>query len=808
MKLRIATRRSRLSIRQVELVINALKEHYPDVEPEFVFVKTKGDIHIDKPPAKIGSKGIFEKEVNLAVLRGEADIAVHSMKDVPIEISERLTLAAVLPRGSPLDVLVSRGKVRLEELPEGSIVGTSSVRRRAALRCLRPDLIIEHLRGNVDTRIRKLKEGLYDAIVIAEAGLRRLGLEEMIAQVFKPREITPAPCQGVIAVYARDDEEEVLRMMRRIDDPETRLEISLEREIVKRVGGGCFTPLGVLAEVAGDQLTITASLYSPTGREKLTLVRRGDVRKHREIVDEMCENLLREGRGILAEARVSPRGKVAIVGAGPGDPKLITVKGLEMLRRGDVVIYDRLVSKRLLKEAKPGAELIFAGKATGVKALRQEEINELMIQKAREGNLVVRLKGGDPFVLGRGGEEMIALARAGIDFEVVPGVSSAIAAPAVAYIPVTHRGLSSSFAVSTGREDPHKLRRHIDFRRIAKAADTIIVLMGLSRLREICRELVEGGLPTTTPAVIIKEATTEREVTVEGTVGDIAERVERRGISPPVVLVVGRVIDVRREIEALRREEKIILSFRPEETAGELETLLTEAGHTCINIPAARVLPLATSAEAEDALEDADYIVFTSQISVRMLEEILGGERLVKALSGARVLAIGPKTREAVERLGVSVYAVPDRYSSHELSKMLLSHPLRGVRVTLFRSADADETLEKELRKVGAFVRRVTTHKLTPSGQLSSAAHLIKEGGVKALVLTSPRIARFVDEGLREVGTSLSGIFEKVTIFSIGPATSKMLAELGVKRFVEAERYTARGLYEAIVETMGEEMDG
>ncbi|HID72339.1 TPA: hydroxymethylbilane synthase [Candidatus Micrarchaeota archaeon] len=304
MRIRVATRRSKLSIKQVNLVLSALKSRHPELEAELVFVKTKGDIHADIPPTKIGSKGIFEKEVNLAVLRGEADVAVHSLKDVPSEVSEGLVLAAVLPRESPLEALVSRERLKLEELPEGAVVGTSSIRRRAALRCLRPGLEVRHLRGNVDTRIRKLQMGMYDAILVAEAGLKRLGFDNLIAQVFAPTEITPAPCQGVIGVYAREGDGEVLGLLREVSDERTYAEAAIEREVTRRVGGGCFTPLGVCARVEGSKVTVIASLYSPTGRRKVTVVEEGDVSRRDAVVDKVSERLLREGEDVLSEARV------------------------------------------------------------------------------------------------------------------------------------------------------------------------------------------------------------------------------------------------------------------------------------------------------------------------------------------------------------------------------------------------------------------------------------------------------------------------------------------------------------------------
>jgi uroporphyrinogen III methyltransferase / synthase len=237
-------------------------------------------------------------------------------------------------------------------------------------------------------------------------------------------------------------------------------------------------------------------------------------------------------------------GSVALVGAGPGDPGLITVRGLELLRRADVVVYDRLVDRRLLDEA-PRARRIFAGKASGARALTQERINALLVRHARRGRRVVRLKGGDPFVFGRGGEEAFALARARIPFEIVPGVTSAVAAPAYAGIPLTHRGVASSFAVVTGHACAPERERRVDWARLATAVDTLVVLMGLEHLQQIARELVASGRAASTPVALVRWGSTDEQETVVGTLGDIAERARRARLEPPVVTVIGDVVALR-----------------------------------------------------------------------------------------------------------------------------------------------------------------------------------------------------------------------------------------------------------------------
>jgi len=243
-------------------------------------------------------------------------------------------------------------------------------------------------------------------------------------------------------------------------------------------------------------------------------------------------------------------GKVYLVGAGPGDPELITVKGVRLLQHAQVVVYDRLIGSKLLEYINPQAQLYYAGKAPGKHSLNQEEINNLLVEKAREGKIVVRLKGGDPFVFGRGGEEALALVQAGIPFEVVPGITSAVAVPAYAGIPVTHRKVASSFTVVTGNEMENKEKREVDWEKIARVGGSIVILMGLNNLPYIKGELLKY-LPPTTPVGVIYQGTTPQQKTVTGTLEDIVEKVKLAGIKHPAVIVVGDVVKLREQLNWL-----------------------------------------------------------------------------------------------------------------------------------------------------------------------------------------------------------------------------------------------------------------
>lgn len=296
MMIRVATRGSRLSLLQTRIVLERLLQVEPGLGFEIVVVKTKGDIYRDRPFYMIGGKGVFEKEVNKAVLEGAADIAVHSLKDIPSEVDPRLVLAMTTPREPPYDVLVSRDGVKtLDELPRGAVVGTSSARRRAMIKHYRPDLRVEHLRGNVDTRLRKLRQGLYDAIVLAEAGVRRLG-ERVEYWRIPDHIVTPPPCQGIIGVYTLRERRDLVELLSRASDEESMIMARAERAFLARVGGGCHIPLGGYSRIEGGDLVFRASLLDQEGRKRVDVEVRGDPEKPELVGIDAAEELKRKAK--------------------------------------------------------------------------------------------------------------------------------------------------------------------------------------------------------------------------------------------------------------------------------------------------------------------------------------------------------------------------------------------------------------------------------------------------------------------------------------------------------------------------------
>ncbi|MDD4168718.1 MAG: uroporphyrinogen-III C-methyltransferase [Desulfotomaculaceae bacterium] len=499
------------------------------------------------------------------------------------------------------------------------------------------------------------------------------------------------------------------------------------------------------------------------------------------------------------------KGMVYIVGAGPGDPKLITVKGLECLKEADTIVYDRLAGRRLLSLARPEAEMIYAGKIPGGHTMKQEEINRLLVEMARAGRIVTRLKGGDPFVFGRGGEEAEALYEAGIPFEVVPGVTSAIAAPAYAGIPVTHRGLASDLSIVTGNEDPLKENSSIAWEHLVAGRGTLIFLMGMANLPKIMENLIKYGLSMQTPVALVRWGTQSNQRTLTGTLADICDKAVQAGMESPVVIVVGDVVKLRDKLRWFDNKPlfgKRILVTRAREQAGALSEKIEALGGEALEFPAIVI------AEPEDytpldralkSLSGFDWIIFTSVNGVAAFFQRLRRHRIdIRKLYRAKLCAIGPKTREALENYGLMVEYVPGEYRAEEIAAGLVGKLKPGERVLLPRAAGSRPVLPETLRKMGAAVTEVAAYRTLPAGGDGSAVkELLGRGAIDLITFTSSSTVRnFV--GL--LGDDAGALPEKVAVACIGPVTAATARELGVKVDVVATEYTIDGLVTAILE--------
>jgi len=496
-------------------------------------------------------------------------------------------------------------------------------------------------------------------------------------------------------------------------------------------------------------------------------------------------------------------GMIYIIGAGPGDPGLITLRGMECLKEADVIVYDHLVSTELLVFARDDAKRIYAGKRGGDHTIPQEEINRILIDEAKKGNRVARLKGGDPFIFGRGGEEAEVLSREGVPFEVVPGVTSAIAVPAYAGIPLTHRGYTSTVAFVTGHEDPGKGKSDIDWKTLS-GVGTLVFLMGVKNLAQIARNLIANGKAPDTPASIIRWGTTSDQVTLEGTLKDIAVRADKKGIAPPAILVVGEVVRLRDELNWFERKPLFgrgVVITRPEAQSEEMAELLRREGARVIHFPTIRIEPPQSLEEMDGALAKLDtyhWIVFTSANGVRsFFRRLRDLGRDVRDLKGIGLCAIGPMTASLIERFGIRVDVIPDEYISEGVVRAFEGMDMKGKNILLPRAAAARDVIPDGLRKLGARVDVVTAYRTVNSGRKKSELEVyFKEDRVDVITFTSPSTVTNFFEIMGRHYLLPRG----VRVACIGPVTAAAARKAGLAVDILQETYTVVGLVRSLVE--------
>jgi uroporphyrinogen III methyltransferase/synthase len=519
-------------------------------------------------------------------------------------------------------------------------------------------------------------------------------------------------------------------------------------------------------------------------------------------------------------ATLSP-GIVYLVGAGPGDPGLITVRGRELLETAEVVVYDALANPRLLSHCQLGAELIYAGKQAAAHSMTQEAINALLVEKGSAGKRVVRLKGGDPFVFGRGGEECEALAAAGVRFEVVPGITAAIAAPAYAGIPVTHRDFNSSFTLLTGHErdenyqDPQAAGRgqggvgagsNLDYSALAKLP-CLALYMGVKSLPRICDNLIAHGMSPVTPAATISHGTSHRQRTVVATLADLAERVAEAGLTPPALTIIGKVVTMRDRLAWFERRPlfgQTIAVTRTRQQSSELTAALTELGADVIEAPTIILRPPADFSAVDAALANAaefDWIIFTSQNGVTAAKDrLLAIGRDARSFGNAKIAAIGQATANAITKeLCLKVDLCPEQFVAEALADALADRgAIAGKRFLLLRADIARPLLRDRLIAGGAAeVRDVAIYQTHPAESLPpELLAALEQHRITWITFTSSSTAKNFTSLL---GPDYREKLEGIRLASIGPITSQTIRELGLTPTIEAEKFSIPGLIDAII---------
>lgn len=492
-----------------------------------------------------------------------------------------------------------------------------------------------------------------------------------------------------------------------------------------------------------------------------------------------------------------------LVGAGPGAPGLLTLRGRECIEQADVIVYDYLVNPQLLRWARPNAEVVYAGKKSREHTISQQEINALIVQRALDGKSVARLKGGDPLVLGRGGEEAEELEAAGVPFEIVPGVSSAIAAPAYAGIPVTHRSHNSVLTIFTGHEDPKKDGPTVDYAKLAAADGVLVMLMGMGRIAEITEALRAGGADPERPVALVRWGTTGRQETLTGVLSDIAGKAAEAGFKAPVVAVFGEVVNLREKLNWFEKRPlygRRIVVTRTQQQAGVLSQRLQDLGADVIELPTIRVEPpkdMRAFGELVQAAHNYDWLIFTSPNGVEAFFEIffrLYGD--AREIGAARIAAIGPGTAEKIREYRFGVDLIPERFVAEGLIEAFEAEvgSVENLRILWVRPEKARDVVSKKLSKKGAILDEAIAYRTVPETQdVCGGIERFSEDGADIVTFTSASTV----EGFHKLKLPLP---ESLKIASIGPITSKALQTNGLYVDIEAEQHDIPGLVAAILE--------
>lgn len=720
--IRVGSRDSRLAIAQTMLVLDEVKKHNSDIEFELITMKTTGDKILDRNLDKIGGKGLFVKELDRALVDGKVDITIHSLKDLPMEVNPKLPVIGYFKREDAKDALII--KPGCEESFQNGIIGTSSNRRMVQLKKLYPGAQFKGIRGNVQTRMNKLKTQDYSATVLAMAGLKRLGLESCADRVFEPDELIPAAGQGILAIQGREGGD--YSYMECVFDKNAEYEAMAERAFTKALNGGCSSPIAAYSYISGDTITLRGLYYDEVSDDYCTGVKTGLCKDAVHIGEELAMEL--KGKFTTANA-----GKVWLIGAGPGDIGLLTQKAVSLIKSADVIIYDALISMEILAILPPDAELINAGKRSSHHIIAQPDINRLLLDKALEGKRVVRLKGGDPFVFGRGGEELELLSKYNIPFEVVPGITSGIAVAAYNGIPVTHRDYTSSFHVITGhKKQDNKL--DINFKALVDMDATLVFLMGVAALETICQGLIAAGMRPDTPAAILEKGTTSRQRRVISDIANLKAQADIENIEAPAVIVVGKVCalsDSFAWFEKLPLFGKQIVVTRPQNSISMLTEKLKNLGAQVIQFPTIKT-QLITKDDGDRYTESIlnavnkiqhsdtpDCIAFTSPRGVEHFFEQLNILRIdIRRLFANNKLTfavLGSGTGKALEKYGIYPDYMPLKYSARELGRTLASEWKKEYKkdgtIYIFRALEGSPELNRELDNAGIVYKDIAIYK-------------------------------------------------------------------------------------------------
>lgn len=796
----IGTRKSPLAMAQAHLVGEALEKNHPGLLAEYVPMDTKGDLRLEIPLAHIGGKGLFTKELEEKLDRGELHLAVHSAKDLPLEMPQGLQVMSVGKREDRGDVLVSRREKAystLVSLPPGARVGTSSGRRRELALLQNPYLDIVPVRGNVGTRIQKLLSGEADALILAGAGLIRLreysgllgeereALEGLCIRPLDPETFLPAPAQGIVAVQYREAWVEAL--LKPLSNPDTEWEFLQERRFLQLLHADCHTPCGLYAGRKEKRIYgYFRGREAAAEQKKLCENGEGSLEKTEDVLEKLA--------AVLCNPVPESKGAVCLCGAGPGSMELVTQGCLDQVKGAQVILYDHLIPPSLLNYASPKALLVDVGKRAGSHPLSQERINGLLVHHARRGKRVLRLKGGDPFIFGRGGEEAGALKEAGLPFSVLQGVSSALAVPGAAGISLTHRELASSLHIFTAHRAGEG---DLDYAMMAKLPGTLVFLMGFGKLSILRENLLKQGMDPAAPMALISRGCLPGQRVLYGTLGSIEKELAKNPLPPPGVIVLGGAARISFEgfrecVEKKPLLGKVVLLTATKEVLPEFREAFQERGAAVVELSLNLIRPRAFLDDgAMERIRSSHWLVFTSANGVAVFFEALKEQGDLRMAAGKKFAVIGQGTARALKKQGFQADFVPRVFDSQTLLEEWPSHMKEGERALLLRGRQGSPVLAKGLlEKQIPFWELVLYDTVMDFRREEELNRLLPEADY--CVLASASAARAMGVMLRNREAAQG------KLVSIGPVTSEEIRKQGLPLLVQAKKYDKGGLADAV----------
>jgi len=788
--IRLGTRKSKLAMAQTMMVAEALKEAEPGIQVEIVPVVTTGDKILDRALTEFGGKGVFISEFEEGILADRFDAAVHSAKDMPMELLDGLEVAAVLPRTDAEDVFVTvKGR---EVTNHPMVVGTGSLRRQLQI-LEQKDAVCKLIRGNVDTRLAKLYDGQYDAIILAAAGLKRLGLfsDERFEFEYLPTKLfTPAGGQAIIAIEAKVNSE-FKELFAKINHEPSALALKTERYVLECLGAGCNEAIGAYSYLQDGQLVVQMLKETKQGLERREVM--GAPSEYKALVHELIRS-------------VNP-GMVYLVGAGPGDPELLTLKGKRLLSQAEVLVYDRLASPEFLNMVQDSCEKIYVGKKPGNHSMVQEEINQILVHYGLRGKNIVRLKGGDPFVFGRGGEEILELEKYGIPYEVISGVTSPVAALADAGIPITHRGISQSFHVITGHtaikaKGIGVLGDQDDtltdgFSEYAKLQGSLVFLMGLKNLDLIVERLIKNGKDPKTPAAIVTEGTLPSMRCVRSSLEALPQAAKDHGLRSPGIIVVGPVAEFEMTVKKDLPLSGLTVGVTGTDAIYEkLASKLNAEGAFVSRVGKSGIVPL-NQDKLVQTLRELDtyhWIVFTSRNAIDLFFDKVKTEKIdMRVFGHVKFAVVGNGTKEYLQRFGFYADYMPDEFTTEKLTDGLCSVVKAQERVLIPRAKQGSKRLTEILSEANIAYTDLSIYDVnvetTEVSGLKGLDYLTFESG--------SGVRGFFENDPEEKARMLNQFVYPVCI---GHVTADVLKEYGVTRALVAKDYTADGICEILKE--------